>query len=206
MVVTQISDFSKNRSKIYIDYEFAFVLYKGELHLYHIKEGKELMDTDYQIILKEVLPKRAKLRCLNLLKNRDYTQKQIVDKLKKGGYPDCTVDVAIEYLKSFGYIDDIKYASDYISFHANLYSSQKIMYKLLQKGISKNCIEEAFSMWREEGNQQNEKEMIQKFLEKKNWENCKKDKKEQQRMIACLYRKGFQIDHIRSVLESMDNN
>ena len=43
MLVTQVTELSKSRSKVYIDQEFAFVLYKGELRLYHIKEGEELV-------------------------------------------------------------------------------------------------------------------------------------------------------------------
>ena len=39
MLVTQVTELSKSRSKVYIDQEFAFVLYKGELRLYHIKES-----------------------------------------------------------------------------------------------------------------------------------------------------------------------
>ena len=49
MLVTQVTELSKSRSKVYIDQEFAFVLYKGELRLYHIKEGQQLSEEDYQI-------------------------------------------------------------------------------------------------------------------------------------------------------------
>ncbi|MGN1146672.1 MAG: regulatory protein RecX, partial [Acetatifactor sp.] len=64
MIVTQIVEMSKTRSKIYIDQEFAFVLYKGELRLYHICEGQEIAWEDYRTIMEEVLPKRAKLRAM----------------------------------------------------------------------------------------------------------------------------------------------
>jgi len=67
MLVTQVTELSKSRSKVYIDQEFAFVLYKGELRLYHIKEGQQLSEEDYRTIMQEVLPKRAKLRAMNLL-------------------------------------------------------------------------------------------------------------------------------------------
>ena len=67
MLVTQVTELSKSRSIVYIDQEFAFVLYKGELRLYHIKEGQLLSEEDYRTIMQEVLPKRAKLRAMNLL-------------------------------------------------------------------------------------------------------------------------------------------
>ena len=42
MTVTRIEELSKSRSKVYIDEQFAFVLYKGELRLYHLREGEEI--------------------------------------------------------------------------------------------------------------------------------------------------------------------
>ena len=71
MLVTQVTELSKSRSKVYIDQEFAFVLYKGELRLYHIKEGQQLSEEDYRTIMQEVLPKRAKLRAMNLLQEEN---------------------------------------------------------------------------------------------------------------------------------------
>ena len=87
MVVTQIIELSKSRSKIYIDQEFAFVLYKGELRLYHVREGQEITEKDYRSIMEEVLPKRAKLRAMNLLQAREYTTDQLRRKLEQGLYP-----------------------------------------------------------------------------------------------------------------------
>ena len=81
MLVTQVTELSKSRSKVYIDQEFAFVLYKGELRLYHIKEGQQLSEEDYRTIMQEVLPKRAKLRAMNLLQGREYTT---ADKITAG--------------------------------------------------------------------------------------------------------------------------
>ena len=77
MKVTRLEELSRSRSRVYIEQEFAFVLYKGELRSYHICEGEELEQSDYEEIINKVLPKRAKLRAMNLLKNREYTVKQL---------------------------------------------------------------------------------------------------------------------------------
>lgn len=42
MKVTGVEELSKSRSKVFIDGEPAFVLYRGELRTYGIKEGAEL--------------------------------------------------------------------------------------------------------------------------------------------------------------------
>ena len=80
--VTDIKEYLKNKYKIYLNDEFAFVLYKGELRSYKIKIGNELNTKDYEEIINNVLPKRAKLRCMNLLKSRDYTEAQLRKKLR----------------------------------------------------------------------------------------------------------------------------
>ena len=49
-----------------------------------------------------------KLRCMNLLKSRDYTVYQLKTKLKENGYPEFLIDTAIEYVASYGYVDDEK--------------------------------------------------------------------------------------------------
>ena len=41
MTVTKIEEVTKAKCRIEIDQEFAFVLYKGELRMYHIREGEE---------------------------------------------------------------------------------------------------------------------------------------------------------------------
>ena len=112
MLVTQVTELSKSRSKVYIDQEFAFVLYKGELRLYHIKESEELRPEDYRTIMQEVLPKRAKLRAMNLLQGREYTTSQLRTKLQQGYYPPEIIEQAIEYVAGFHYIDDLRYAVD----------------------------------------------------------------------------------------------
>ena len=89
MVITQIVGISKSRYRIYLDGQFAFILYKGELRQFHIEEDQELSSESYQHIMKQILPKRAKLRSMNLLQSKDYTRKQLEDKLRQGEYPVC---------------------------------------------------------------------------------------------------------------------
>ena len=67
MIVTRTEPINKTKYAVSIDGEFAFVLYKGELHKYGIAQDRELPPHVYEEIMENVLPKRAKLRCMNLL-------------------------------------------------------------------------------------------------------------------------------------------
>ena len=83
MIITEIQEVTKAKVKVFIDYEFAFVLYKGELRTYGICEEKKLTEDVYRTIIDVVLTKRAKLRSMHLLKSRDYTRYALSEKLRK---------------------------------------------------------------------------------------------------------------------------
>lgn len=200
MTVTGIEEINHKKVRVFIDNEFAFVLYKGELRLYGIQEEKEIGDGEYREITEKVLPKRAKLRSMNLLKARAYTEKQLRDKLVQGEYSKDVIDEAIAYVKSYGYIDDRKYAEDFVSCHKGDRSRKKLELDLYKKGIDRKITQEILDQMAEEGEGMDEFAAAKKILEKKNFDPDRAGNKEKQKMSAFLYRKGFHMDIIRSVL------
>ena len=204
MIVTQIIGLSKNRSKVYIDQEFAFVLYKGELRLYHIEGGSEIKEEDYREITQRVLPKRAKLRAMNLLQKRTYTEKQLRDKLREGFYPEEILEEAISYVKSFHYVNDEQYALDYLTYNVGRKSLRQIEQDLYQKGISKEIYTKALYLWEADGGKQDEQEMIRELLEKKHYQtDC--DLKTKQKVYGFLLRKGYSPDAITRAMRIESN-
>lgn len=198
-IITDVAGLSGGRYKIEIDGEIRFVLYRGELNTYHIKAGEEISGEDLEEILAEVLPRRAKLRSMNLLKNRMYTEHQIREKLRQGFYPEAVIDEAVEYIKSFRYIDDRRYAKDYITYYSESRSRGRIEQDLLKKGIGRELIREVY----EEdmaGELPEETDLIQKWLQKKNYDRDHAGYQEKQKMGAFLYRKGFSMDMIEKNL------
>lgn len=204
MRITKIEELSKARCKVYIEQEFAFVLYKGELRLYHIREGEEIAQADYQEITEIVLPKRAKLRAMNLLKNREYTTKQLYDKLKEGGYPENIILQALDYVAAYHYTDDLRYAGNYISGHEETRSRRRIDQDLRNRGIDNTTLEKAWQKWEQEGGIQDEKAIIRKLLDKRHYCPEEADLKEQRKTYSFLMRKGFSADAIHSMLRIQD--
>ena len=76
--------------------------------------------------MKCVLPKRCKLRAMNLLKEINYTVYKLNKKLLDGGYPENIANDTIDYVASFGYVDDLKYAMAYITEKESSYSGSEI--------------------------------------------------------------------------------
>lgn len=200
MIVTQIEAVSKTRSRVFLDGMFAFVLYKGELHKYQILEGKELKEEIVAEIRDEILPRRAKLRAMNLLKSKQYTEKQLLEKLLQGGYDEETAQKAVDYVKSYHYVDDAEYAYAYAACHAEKKSCKEIINRLRQRGISEEEVVLAFQRLEEAGKTADEKEAIRKLLVKRHYNPQTADYQEKQRIYAYFYRRGFSLDTVRDVM------
>ena len=199
MVVTDIVELTKAKSKIFLDGEFAFVLYKGELRLYHILKDGELSEAEYEEIMGTVLPKRAKKRCLMLLQKKDYTEEELRRKLREGEYPASCIDEAIEYVKSYHYVDDYRYCTSYISCYGDKWSKQQIMTKLLTKGVDKNCILMAYEEASGKGDVASEEELIYETLKKKHFDVSTSDMKARQKMYRHLLYKGFSAECVNRI-------
>lgn len=204
MIVTDVIELDKKRSKVFLDGEFAFVLYKGELRDYKIKVGNDLSLNTYDEITGTVLSKRVKLRAMNLLQKKDYTEKQLRDKLNEGLYSQELVDEAIDYVKSFRYLDDDRFARDYITYHMSMRSRNRIIQDLVQKGIGKDILmpimEEIYEEAGSESGEDVELEQIQKLLIKKHYDKDM-EYKDKQKIMAFLMRRGYSMDKIKRAME-----
>lgn len=200
MIVTDITELSKSKYKIFIDDEFAFVLYKGELRQYGIKKGEQINKETYDEIITKVIKKRAKLRAMHLLEKRPYSERDMKNKLKENLYDDESIDEAIDYLKSFGYIDDHAYASQYIDTYTQNRSARRIEQDLMKKGISKDVIEEVLDRKRDEGELGDEESMIRNLLTKRGFDPESADSKTIAKNVRFLYQKGFSAETIARVM------
>lgn len=200
MIVTGLSERDKLKIRVEIDGQFAFVLYKGELSRYGVKQGEELSPENYRIITQEILPKRVKLRAMNLLKSRAYTTMQLREKLRAGEYREEFITLAIDYVSSFGYLDDRRYAADFVEYNKESKSKRRIQMDLQKKGISKELFEEVWEETAGDAQKELETEQIKRLMEKKHFCPESASKEEIFKMMGFLYRKGFSTDLIRNVV------
>ncbi|MCX4323729.1 MAG: regulatory protein RecX [Lachnospiraceae bacterium] len=200
MIVTQLAEMGKGRYKVYIEERPAFALYRGELNRLGIREGEEITQECLREIREEILPLRAKKRAMNLLQKREYTAASLREKLRDGEYPEECIEEAIAYVESYGYVDDLRYARDFIVYNMERKSRMRIEQDLMRKGICKDTIRAVFEELEEDGMRQDEVSMIRSLLEKKKYDAKTADGQEKQRMYAFLYRKGFHADAINRAL------
>lgn len=203
MKVTKIESVTKTKFKVYVEEQFAFVLYKSELSRYRIVTDEEITEDTFQKIKKEVILKRAKLRALHLLNDMDRTEAQLRTKLKQGLYTEDIIEQTIEYVKSFGYIGDASYARRYIQSRQKNKSKKEIYVELCKKGVAKEEIDSAMEECYEN---HGEEEAIRTLLRKKKYNLEQATEAETQKIYGYLARKGFSYDQIRQVIQVSDWN
>ncbi len=194
MIVTSIEPHTKTKVKVCLDNRTGFQLYKKEISKYDIKVGREL--DNYDEILRDTLIPRAKRRAMHLLEKMDRTYKEIETKLKQNGYPREAIDKAIEYVASYNYINDERYANSYVRNYCSTRSKNRIMQDLYHKGIDKELIDNAL----EEEYTTDENELIRSYIRKRNYNSSNATDKERSKMYRFLMGKGFNYDTISKYL------
>lgn len=197
VIVTNCEAVGKGRLKVYFDNGITCLLYRGEASRFDISLDASLSKEKYDELIVEVVGKRATKRAMHLLEQMDRTEYQLRDKLAKNDYPQCCIDQAIEYVKKYNYIDDNRYACNYVRFHQEKLSRQQIKQKLIQKGLGRDIIEWAI----EEEFESDEMSQITELLRKRKYDSENVDQKEFQRTYQFLMRRGFKSSDILKAMK-----
>ena len=166
MTITEIKDISAKKVVITLDNYYSFPLYDSEIKKRGFETGTDIPDEVIDDIKRDILFPTALNRSLYLLKTKEYTKQEITQKLSKGYYPDDIVDGVLEELVKNKFIDDKRYAENYISYHSGAKSRQAITSALFLKGVEKDVIEESFDTF-EQDNPGYELELCKTLLERK---------------------------------------
>lgn len=194
MTVTRIEDGEKNRKKIYLDGEYVFFLYPKELRQYPIEVDEELSDELYEEIRQKIVLVRAKRKMLALLSKKDYTCEEIARKLRRGYYSEDIIEETVCYGVCKHYLDDERYAREYIEWKKGSKSLRQISYELSQKGIAKSIYEPILDL--EEDDEKALEELIDKYMSKQSGEYFQK----KQKTYRYFLQKGYSSSLIRQIL------
>ena len=197
MLITRIDASKSKRYKVFSDYNYLFPLYAKELKQYHIEEGVEIADSAISTILDNIVYKRAKERALFLLERKSYSKSMMRDKLVATDYPDNVVDHVISFLEDYHYLNDGEYIQSYVNFNIHKKSKRQMTFELLQKGISKEQIEEFFY----ETDYTEEVCLERQFLRYIKGKDLT-DARVKQKIFRYFYGKGFSISLIEDMMHT----
>ena len=143
--------------------------------------------------------REAKLKAMCLLTARDYTERGLKDKLAHAGFGQEEVDQALEYVKSFGYVDDLRFAINYTRCSVGVRSRRETERKLLEKGVSSDFVAQA--LIEEYSEDDDEDELIRHLIHKKCRDLSALDYTARQKMLAYMFNKGFKTDRVNRILD-----
>ena len=193
---------NKERVNIYIDNEYAFsisaeLVYKENIKVkdeINVERLKKLADEDNYI--------KCKNSALKIIERTYKSEKELRDKLVLKGYDDHIIKLTINFLREYNLLNDTNYAKMYVKDRSRNQGKNKIKYKLIQKGIDENIIEEELNKI--------DKDEIKKVVYEmalKKYRVLSKRENDNYKLTQKLYRflmgKGYDYDLIKDVIKSI---
>ncbi|SFE50434.1 recombination regulator RecX [Peptostreptococcus sp. D1] len=190
---------NKNRANLFVDGEYLISLDIGLVHKMKLKVNDEIDRQKLVDIIKSDNFEKAKTKALDLLSKSNKSEKKIIEKLSDS-FDDKTIDIVIEFLKSYSFIDDEKYAKMLVKDSQNVkrVGRNRIKQNLYSKGISSKEIVSAVSSIDEELELENAIYLAEKKYKKLKGEEHIKIKN---KMFQHLAYKGFDYDVIKSAID-----
>ncbi|MCD7868115.1 MAG: recombination regulator RecX [Clostridiales bacterium] len=147
--------------------------------------------------------RRARRKAMQLLEHMDRTEKGLSERLVQAGFSREAAKDALTYVKSFGYIDDGRYARSYILSRVHTKSRRMLLLELKRKGVDD---ETACRAWEEVSQieQPDERRVLRTLVEKKYSPGTCLDEASLRRLYAWLGRRGFGMEDISRVLDDME--
>lgn len=198
--VLNITELDKKRRKVLLEEDLALVLYPSDIRKYRIEEGGMLKQETLDLLI-QALCSRARERALHLLEFSDKTEAELRARLKREGYPETAIESALSMTLRFHYIDDESYGVRYVQARSGRKSRRQILNGMLQKGIDKELAEQIL-----ERQDIDERGQAQALLEKKGYWGRKLDRKEREKAVGMLARRGYSFDVIHSVMGDMEDD
>jgi len=200
MDIISIDDFKSNKVKITLDNGIAFVLYKGDLVKYGLSLNRD-NSKELEIILDELLPKRALSRALKIVSERDMTERMIYEKLNGDMYPEDIISSVIDRLKKERLVNDERFIRGFIEAKSSKKSKRDIMIALSSKVWDMNLCENIYDELKSDDCLKDESELIKELLRKRHYDFDNADYEDKQKQIRYLSSKGFSYDSIHSALK-----
>ncbi len=194
----------KNRVSIFLDGIFFCGIPEGLLFKLDLFQGKVVDENEISSLIDAKLIEEAKQKVIRLFNRRMYSEKEIVEKLKRKGYDDTIVAAVVCHLKEISLIDDLAFAKAFVSDRLRLKptGSFRIAYELRQKGIDQKIIDTVFQEEQVvEGDSKRALEIAKKRLASLCGVKDKKSKK--RRLHNYLARRGFSFEIIRGIIEKL---
>ena len=195
MNISYIEKINKGKLCITLEDSDSFLVSEKEWERINGDCKDWIEDERLEELYEEIFLPKAKFKALNLLKSRDHTRAELIRKLKMAGYPEVVIKKTIDYNDHYHYLDDERFAENYILSRGRSKSKKELLYALSSKGVDCDYVKQS-EVFNEICD---DREAIRYLIEKKWGSHMLPDQKERDRMTRYLARRGFRAEDIFSV-------
>ena len=202
--ITKIEFQKKNKDKVnlFVDNEFVMGIAAELVYKENLNVGSQISTEKLQSVAKREAIVRCKDSALHIIERSYKTEKQLRDKLIQKGFDEETIEVVIDFVKEYNFINDERYAKAFIKDNIRTKGSKKIKYELIRKGVAKDIIERALKMI--DGDEEKENALI---IGEKKYKTLIKNDDDTYKISGKLYRfltmRGYNYDIVKDVVKEI---
>lgn len=192
---------NKDRYSIFLDGEFAFGVHVDVLVMHGLRKGLELDESELETLVHDESVKKAVLAGIKHISYKQRTSKEVADKLRDLEYAPEQIEEAIDKLCEMGFLDDVRYAEEFVDTRQQRYGRKRIFLELRKRGIPDHIAESALdSMLDVESGYQTALE-----LARKKYAQCDglESQKAAARIQGMLLRKGYSYDVVKNIIKEL---
>lgn len=147
----------------------------------------------------------ARRRAMHLLAARDYGKKELYKKLLNN-YSEKTSLAVTEMMTEYGYLDDERYAKKLAKTYIEIrkYGKKRAALMMREKGLDRDTIENALEEYDAEAITSEIVVLLKKKYMDRLFLEGPEGKKEMQKVIAALARRGYSYGDIKTALYALE--
>ena len=201
MLITEISKFKGSTMCVVLDDDLKHYFHSSIISEYHLKEGMNIPEDAIEEIAEANEYRKARERALYLLDGRDYSFRELYDKLTANYSEEISLRVC-RYLAEMKLINDRRYAELRARelFEIKRVGIFKAKMELRRRGISDEIIAEVIEPYSDE---EDSFARLEVLVEKK-YERYLTSEKGVNKVKSALLRQGYSYDEIKAVLDLYD--
>lgn len=213
MATVRLVPKGKTQSILFLDGETAGPVKNSDMAFLSVTDGADINgEKTEEILLNCILP-AGKRKALDLLGVADRTEKELRDRLAEAGYGEAVIVYIMDYVKQFPYLNDSRYAYNYLYSFGGKKSLREIRQKLMEKGITDELYKDALARYLEDRklaaeargedydpDEDPELFAVRKLAYRKVAEGTPLSREQREKLSASLLRKGFPYGTVRRVV------
>lgn len=194
LLISALEPQKKNseRYNVFVGGEYYASLGAESCVVYGVRAGEEISEEALKAAVAGDNERYAFDSAAKLLTYSMRTRKELEQKLFEKGIDAAAIEAALDKLESYGYINDLGYAQEFVQSSICSGKSRRVTeYMLREKGIARNVIDEAMKAYTYE---------VEAAAAEKAVTALRRQRKDRRHMFAALARRGFDYEIIGKVL------